>query len=195
MLAAALVDFGRRLRCGDDGSDARVPANLHGRNVRILGIRVLSNLSSQRCRRGARRTTFEHHEHEQGHAVGGDGHCSRLLVLPTSLHRFRYCRRPVHGRHGPNGDQHRRHDVTHVSAESRKGPRISTGRAGSQSRFFKETSHHRHKSRQPYSNRRNTRRLEVDRIPRRIRRTSSRQMTSSCRAAQRQSPVVPIRSD
>ena len=57
MLAAAPVDCGRDLRCGDNDASPRLPADLPGRYLRTAGVRVLFHLSAQlegesRCRRG-----------------------------------------------------------------------------------------------------------------------------------------------
>ena len=44
MLAAAPVDFGRYLRCGDDDFCRAVSANLHGRDDRLIGLGILLDI-------------------------------------------------------------------------------------------------------------------------------------------------------
>ncbi len=137
MLVAAVVDFGRDLRCGDDGVYARLSADLHGRNVCVAGIRLLLELSSapidgRRQRTGRKaQPTFQDNDLQPNHAVDRDGDRDRLSVLSASGQQSLRLGRRTHSRHAEDRDLDRGHDVTSVSAEGRKGHQISTGCAGS----------------------------------------------------------------
>ena len=125
MLVAARFDFGRRLRCGDDDHSGRISTDLHGRDVWIVGIRLLFDLSPardgnrQKPRYAGRSDwhTLQNDDDEQDHAVGRHGDHRRYAVLSTNSLRPLRIGQPLHSGHATVGVPDRGHDVTYMSAE------------------------------------------------------------------------------
>ena len=130
MLVAALVDFGRSLRCGDDDDVGGISTRLYGRDVWLLRSRFLPDLSATVA--GVRPLRLD--DLQQSYALGGDCRGVRDAVLPAGLNSCQF-RKSIYSRYAADHFSNRRYDVTYVSAEGRTGHQDSTGCAGGQSRL------------------------------------------------------------
>ena len=126
MLVAALVDSGRRLRCGDDDHAGGISTDIHDRDVRAAGICFLPDVPTASF--GKRRRTWQRTDRSQStrlqndgvqqvHALGGYHDGRRHAVFSGSDLRSLRIGQPLHSGYGPDGDPDRGHDVTYVSTE------------------------------------------------------------------------------